>query len=114
MENLQQCRVNVMVSNMDASVEFYSKTLGLDLVNLYGDHYAEIQAPGLLLGLHPASGKVLFGTNISIGFGVRNFDDTIANLEQKGIEFKLGDEEWVRLASFSDLDGNPLYLAENK
>lgn len=114
MENLKKCRINVMVSNMDKAVEFYSVTLGLELINRYGDHYAEIQAPGLMIGLHPTSDKISTGNNLSIGFGIINFDETIKNLEVKGIEFVTEDEGWIRLAYFTDHDNNPLFLAENK
>jgi len=114
MENLKKCRINVMVSNMDDAVEFYSVTLGLELVNRYDDHYAEIQAPGLMIGLHPKSEKTSIGNNLSIGFGIINFDETIKNLEAKGIEFVTEDEGWIRLAYFTDLDNNHLYLAEYK
>jgi len=44
MENLKKCSVNVMVLNMDDSCEFYSGKLGLELINRYGNYYAEIQA----------------------------------------------------------------------
>ncbi|MCH8903262.1 MAG: VOC family protein [Bacteroidetes bacterium] len=114
MENLQKCRINVMVSNMDSAVEFYSEKLGLELINRYGDDYAEIQAPGLMIGLHPNTENTTVGNNISIGFGVINFDKTIENLQAKGIEFTIEEEEWVRLALFTDLDNNALFLAENK
>lgn len=114
MENLNKCRVNVMVSNMDNAVKFYSETLGLELRNRYGDHYAEIQAPGLMIGLHPSSKEITIGNNLSIGFGVFNFDLTIENLKTRGIEFIMEEEGWIRLAYFTDLDNNQLFLAENK
>ncbi len=102
-----------MVSNMDNAVEFYSDTLGLELVNRYDNHYAEIQAPGLMIGLHPAPEKLSIGNNLSIGFGVINFDKTIENLNAKGIDFTLEQDGYVRLAYFTDPDSNPLFLAEN-
>lgn len=114
MENLKSCRINVMVSNMDEAVRFYSETLMLKLVNRYGDHYAEIQAPDLLIGLHPNSGKTIYGNNMSIGLGVFNFDATIETLKAKNIRFKEEDDGYIRLAYFSDTDGNQLFLAENK
>jgi len=114
MENLKQCRVNVMVSNMDEACEFYSEKLGLELINRYENHYAEIQAPGLMIGLHPTSEKITIGNNLSIGFGVVDFDLTIEKLETKGIKFTIEQEGWIRLAHFTDLDNNQLFLAENK
>jgi predicted enzyme related to lactoylglutathione lyase len=114
MKNLNRCRINVMVSNMDSAVSYYTETLGLKLIKRYGDHYAEIQAAELMIGLHPASDRTTFGNNISIGLGVFDFDETVKDLESKGIEFTMGTDEWIRLASFTDPDGNALYLAENK
>ncbi len=55
---------------MNKAIEFYQDKLGLQLVNRYGDHYAEIQAPDLLIGLHPTTEKVVQGNNLSIGFGM--------------------------------------------
>ncbi len=103
-----------MVSNMDNAIEFYQDKLGLELINRYGDHYAEIQAPDLLIGLHPASGKIIQGNNLSIGFGVVAFDSTIKELESKGIEFRLEQDDWIRLGYFNDVDNNQLFLAERK
>jgi len=114
MKNLEACRVNVMVSDMDRSIAFYQDKLDLELVNRYGNHYAEIQAPGLLLGLHPTSKKVTTGNNLSIGFGVVEFDATIAELETKGIQFRIEQDDWIRLAYFNDPDNNELFLAERK
>ncbi len=114
MENLNKCRINVMISKMDDAIDFYTDKLELELVNRYGNHYAEIQAPGLMIGLHPASDKIKVGNNMSIGLGVFNFDMTIENLRTKGIDFEIEEDGWIRLAYFTDLDGNQLFLAENK
>lgn len=103
-----------MVSNMDAAVAFYQETLGLELMNRYDDHYAEVQAPDLLIGLHPSSEKTVFGNNMSIGFGVTEFDATVEELEAKGIALKIENDGWIRLAHFTDPSGNQLYLAERK
>lgn len=103
-----------MVSNMDKAIEFYQGLLGLQLFKRYGDFYAEIQAPDLLIGLHPVSDKVVFGNNMSIGFGVLEFDSTINELEAKGIKFRIEQDGWIRLAYFNDFDNNELFLAERK
>ena len=114
MDTLKNCRINAMVSNMDAAVDFYMGKLGLELVNRYDDHYAEIQAPGLMIGLHPTTEKITTGNNLSIGFGVVDFDLTVENLKTKGIEFSINQDDWIRLAHFTDPDNNQLFLAENK
>lgn len=104
----------MMISNMDKAIEFYQDKLGLELIERYGDHYAEVKAPDLLIGLHPMSEKVVQGNNLSIGFGVVEFDSTIKELEFRGIEFKLEQDGWIRLAHFTDYDNNQLFLAERK
>ena len=43
------------VAIVDASIQFYTETLGLKLRMRAGSDWAEIDAgPGLILGLHPA------------------------------------------------------------
>ena len=103
-----------MVSNMDKAIEFYHGILELELVNRYGDHYAELKTPDMIIGLHPANGKVKTGNNLSIGFGVTEFDNTIDELQARGIVFTLENDGWIRLAHFADGDGNVLFLAERK
>ncbi len=73
-----------------------------------------MKAPDLLIGLHPISEKIVHGNNVSIGFGVNDFDATIKELEALGIAFKLEQEGWGRLAHFTDLDNNHLFLAEHE
>jgi catechol 2,3-dioxygenase-like lactoylglutathione lyase family enzyme len=114
MKNLKTCRINVMVSDMDKAVNFYQNTLGLELLNRYGDHYAEIQAPDLLIGLHPRSANTIHGNNLSIGLGVTNFDATLEDLKSHGIEFNIEQDGWIRLAHFNDPDNNQLFLAERE
>lgn len=114
MKNLVACRINVMVSNLDRAVQFYCDTLGLELIQRYGYHYAEIQAPDLVIGLHPSLEEVIPGNSMSIGFGVRHFDQTIEDLGTKGIYFRVQEDGGVRLAHFKDVDNNDLFLAERK
>jgi len=114
MKNLNNARVNIMISNMDQAIDFYVNFLGLELLNRYSNHYAELDANGFMIALHPTNDTISLGNNISIGLGVFNFDETISNLESKGIKFTLEQEGYIRLAHFSDPDGNILFLAENK
>lgn len=84
------------------------------MLNHYGQHYAEFQAPDLLIGLHPKGKSNVVGNNMSIGFGVKGFDDQVKKLTSKGIDVNVELEGWIRLAHFHDLDQNALFLAENK
>lgn len=108
------CRLNLMISDMDRSIAFYCEVLGMKLINRYGNHYAEVQAPDLLIGLHPKSDQTHYGNNISIGIGVKAFDETMAELQKQGIQCRLENDGWIRLAYFEDPDNNLLFLAENK
>jgi catechol 2,3-dioxygenase-like lactoylglutathione lyase family enzyme len=103
-----------MVSDMDKSIDFYVNKLGLTLLNHYGNYYAEIQAPDLLIGLHPKSNKTVIGNNMSIGFGVKAFDAFLDELKSKGITTEIENDAYIRLAHFFDLDNNSLFIAENK
>jgi catechol 2,3-dioxygenase-like lactoylglutathione lyase family enzyme len=102
--------VTVMISNMDKSVAFYTEILGLKLKNRYGEHWAEVEGPGITIGLHPSK-KINTGDNLSIAFSVKNLDKAISELEQKGVKFNIYKDNKVNLAFFTDPDGNTLYLA---
>ncbi len=113
----------IFVSNMDAAVRFYSDSLGLKLKARYGDHWAEVDAGGgLVIGLHPASPTAgPPGTRGAIAIGLypsRPLNEVHAELQKRGVRFDgpiVDDPKGgVRLAHFSDPDGNPLYLCEVK
>ena len=112
MTNIQSCNVTVMVTNMDNAIKFYTETLGFKLKNRYGDHWADIEGPGIAIGLHPASKDVKTGDNLSLGLRVKDLHETIEALELKGVKFKLHDDNQVKLAYFTDPDSNSLYLAQ--
>ena len=109
----------VYVSNMDASIRFYSETLGLRLTNRFGDRWATVEAgTGLMIGIHPASpdypapgtkGSVMFGFEID-----EPIEAAVARLKAKGVRFT-GDIVHGNGGSFASLvdpDGNPIYLWE--
>ena len=114
MAKINSRRINVMVVDMDKAIDFYTDKLGLKLLNHYGNYYAEIQAPDLLIGLHPKSEETVLGNNMSIGFGVKEFDQEVDVLKSKGITVEIETDGWIRLAYFTDLDNNLLFFAENK
>lgn len=114
MKHLVATRINIMTSNMDRSIDFYRSKLGLELIERYGDHYAEIKTSDFIIGIHPASEKLRAGNNISIGFGVSNFEATLEELREKGISLTTEQDGWIRLAYFQDPDQNELFIAERK
>ena len=108
----------VFIRDMDRAVAFYSETLGLKLRNRYGDEWAEIDAGGLTIGLHPpsaagpepgAAGAMQIGLNVTEPIG-----KVVEALKSRGVAFQgpIVDDGPVKLAFFTDPDGNTLYLCE--
>jgi catechol 2,3-dioxygenase-like lactoylglutathione lyase family enzyme len=112
MSHIQSANVTVMVSNLDNSVKFYTDVLGFALKNRYGAHWADIEGPGIAIGLHPTQKAITPGTNLQIGLRVADLDAAVADLTAKGVVFQKQDDQKVRLASFHDPDGNVLYFAQ--
>lgn len=110
--------VTVMVSDLSKAVRFYVETLGLKLQYEVPGHWAQVQAPGLTIGLHPASehgpkpGK---SESLSIGLEVQHISAAIEMLQERGVVFApVIEDKATRIAYFSDPDENPLYLIEVK
>jgi catechol 2,3-dioxygenase-like lactoylglutathione lyase family enzyme len=114
MSQIKYSNVTVMVSDMDQAIRFYTEVVGLPAGKRYDNHWAEIQAPGMLIGLHPNTGNVVSGNNLSIGLAVDHFDEAVRNLEQKGVTCQIKNDGWSKLAYFADPDGNVLYFSEIK
>ncbi|MDA4114572.1 MAG: VOC family protein [Thaumarchaeota archaeon] len=110
--------VTVLVSDLARSVGFYTETLGLELKVRYGENYAEVAVEGLTVALHPPvkDGASHGGSqSLSVGFAVPDLRAAVEELKEKGVSFsRIAEDGFVKLAFFSDPDGNPLYLAETK
>ena len=108
----------IFVSDMDRSVDFYTKILGLKLAQRFGNHWASVEAGKLAIGLHPASKENPAGTNGSTVIGLElggNIDDAVAALKLKGVRFRgpvAEDQNAGRFAYFEDPDGNLLYMIQ--
>ncbi len=114
----KSANVTLMVSDVNRSVKFYTEALGLKLTRQYGPEWAEVEAPGLTIGLHPARepAKTPPSENLSIGFAVENLESAMTDLKKRGVAFtpQIKEDSPVRLAFFTDPDKNPLYLSEEK
>src|SRR3984957_15261497 len=84
--------VTVIVSNMDASVRFYTEVLGLKLQYRFGDHWASVEVgKGLTIGLHPASEHSTPGRKGSMSIGLEvtgSIHEAVRALEAKGVKFQ--------------------------
>jgi catechol 2,3-dioxygenase-like lactoylglutathione lyase family enzyme len=109
----------IYVTDMDRSVAFYTETLGLHLAFRAGSHWASIDAgDGLQLGLHPSgAGLPRPGTAgaITVGLAVDEpIDQVVMTLQGRGVVVRRPavDDGQLKLAFFTDPDGNELYIAE--
>ena len=111
----------VFVSNMDASVQFYTQVLGLRLTNRFGNSWATVEAgKGLTIGLHPISpkypapgtkGAIMIGLEIDEPIG-----PAVARLSEQGARIKgsIIRDESGNFAHLEDPDGNEIYLWEKQ
>lgn len=112
---IKESNVTINVKDLDKSVSFY-QSIGFTIKNRWENYYAQLTAPGIVVGLHPS--KELSPTNIkgqiSIGFTTDNFDDAKALLNKLAIEFNTREEDGGQFLHFYDPDGTPLYFIKPK
>jgi len=114
---IKEANATIMVKDMERAIRFYVDVLGLKQKARYGDHFAQVGAPGTIIALHPTSNTTRSAVQgeISIGFSVDDLEATMRELKAKGVQFsRTTDDAQVKLAFFTDPDGNPLYLSQNK
>ncbi len=112
---LKDANVTINIKDMDRSVSFY-QSIGLALKGRWGNFYAQLTAPGLVIGLHPTSNENLHGNsgNVSIGFTTDNLDETRSALQQLAIPVTEMKEEGGQFLLFTDPDGTALYFIKPK
>jgi uncharacterized protein (TIGR00369 family) len=100
------------VSNFKEAIDFYTDILGLKLNMRFGDQWAVLDGGGgLLIALIPKMDEG--GPGTAVGLGVSgSFDHVVEGLRERGVAFdgSIIEDHHVRIARFSDPDGNPLYL----
>jgi catechol 2,3-dioxygenase-like lactoylglutathione lyase family enzyme len=109
--------LTVMVSDMTRALAFYAETLGFERGAQYGNEWAEVRTAGLRIGLHPGGKPPLkeHSRHYTVGLEVDDLDAVKQTLESRGVKFTAApSDRGIRLAYFTDPDGNPLYLAEMK
>jgi MOSC domain-containing protein YiiM/catechol 2,3-dioxygenase-like lactoylglutathione lyase family enzyme len=119
--DMQLAYVNVYVTNLERSVEFFQKTLGLGLQFAETNFgYASFDAGPVRMGLAQIDAadevsRALVGRQTGVGFGVRDLVASHARLEASGVEFpmKPAKQPWGGfMAMFADPDRNVFYLDE--
>jgi predicted enzyme related to lactoylglutathione lyase len=105
------------VHDLDRSIEFYTQKLGFELeLQIEEFKWARFITPsGIILGMSQVEpGQPTGSGALSLNITVPDTDDARAMLEARGVQF-IGDTYTipgiVRLATFSDPDGNRFKLA---
>lgn len=108
---IKSANITINVRDMDTSVSFY-QSIGMDLLNRWGNYYAQLQAPGLVIGLHPLEDNTNKNGsgNVSIGFITDNIDMTKKALLELSIKVTERSEEGGQFLHFNDPDGTSLYF----
>jgi catechol 2,3-dioxygenase-like lactoylglutathione lyase family enzyme len=112
---IKEGNLTIMVKDMDKSIDFY-QSIGMELKNRWGSHYAQLSAPGMTIGLHPAGTEStsLGSGNLSIGFTANDFAEARSMLESAQIALTERTEEGGSFLHFSDPDGTQLYFIKPK
>lgn len=107
--------LTIMVKDLDKTIVFY-QAFGFSLDQRWSDHFAQVSAPGIRIGLHPgkekAQGKA--NGNLSIGFTTESMEEAGRILDSLGIGYETREEEGGNFIHFSDPDGTALYFIKPK
>jgi predicted enzyme related to lactoylglutathione lyase len=113
--NSRGALVTIQARDFERAVTFYTKVLGLGLSFRRESYWAEVQAPGLTLGIEAAGdGTVVGGGTTTVVFEVRDIEGVAKALRARGVALvgPVQDSSQGRTASFLDSEGNPLLLHE--
>lgn len=112
---IKESNVTINVKDIDKSISFY-ESIGLIVKSRWSNHYAQLTAPGIIIGLHPTSDVNLKGNsgNTSIGFTADDFEEVKLLLQKLSIMATEREEEGGQFLHFTDLDGTALYFIKPK
>jgi catechol 2,3-dioxygenase-like lactoylglutathione lyase family enzyme len=108
--------VSVRVEQMDEAIQFYRDALGLPLVYVLPNRWAEFRLGAISLAMYPREPEE--GRGGDIGLSVDDIEEEKTRLESKRVAFPHGIESFDlptgngRVARFRDPSGNRLELIE--
>ena len=112
---IKNSNLTINVKDIEQSISFY-QSIGFTTQNRWDNYYAQLSAPGVIIGLHPGSVSNLTGGsgNVSIGFTTDDFEETKASVEKLSIQATYREEEGGQFLHFKDPDGTALYFIKSK
>jgi catechol 2,3-dioxygenase-like lactoylglutathione lyase family enzyme len=110
---IKDSNTTIMVKDLEQSVSFY-ESIGFIMKNRWGNHYAQLSASGMTIGLHPTENPVGNSGNVSLGFTSEDFENTKRMLQECRISFDERNEEGGQFIHFTDPDGTALYFIQPK
>jgi predicted enzyme related to lactoylglutathione lyase len=112
---IKDSNITINVKDLDNSISFY-ESIGLAVQNRWGNHYAQLSANRLVIGLHPTDASKLSGNsgNVSIGFTTDDIEETKLSLEKLSIAITERNEEGGQFLHFNDPDGTAIYFIKPK
>jgi catechol 2,3-dioxygenase-like lactoylglutathione lyase family enzyme len=112
---IKDSNITINVRDLDKSISFY-ESIGLTVKNRWGNHYVQLTAPGVVIGLHSTGNGNLHDNsgNVSIGFTTDDFEETKSSLEKLSIGITERNEEGGQFLHFTDPDGTAIYFIKPK
>jgi|SRR5205809_1164386 len=112
---IKESNITINIRDLDKSILFY-ESIGFTTKNRWGNYYAQLTAPGIVIGLHPTGNDNLKGNsgNISIGFTTDNLEEVKYLLQRLSINCTERQEDGGQFIHFSDPDGTALYFIKPK
>lgn len=115
MEKLKAATVYFEIQDMDRSIKFYTEVLGLPVKIRYGNHWAEVDAQTISIGLHPTEegAPVQTGGGGVVSFYVSDIEALRTELVKKGVEpGPVRNPPRGKFFMLKDPDGNYLHFIE--
>lgn len=109
----------IVVKDLEKAIEFYTKTVGLELKELSKEHgWAELSGPhGAILGIAQESShsEVSAGSNAVVTITVPEINAAISHFKSRGATLvgkMLEIPGHVKMQTFADADGNTMQLVQ--
>jgi catechol 2,3-dioxygenase-like lactoylglutathione lyase family enzyme len=113
MLTIKASNVTVMVKDMEAAIKFY-ESIGLKLQQRWENHYAQLSAADIIIGLHPAVENIPPSRQVSIGFMIDSLGEAKTLLEKLNVAFRAEEGKSGNYLHFHDPDGTFLYFVQPK